>query len=56
VEEFFDANIEDRQKKIAQEHGFTLQDHALSLYGSCVRENCPNRPSSKMEKLAKRKQ
>ncbi len=56
VEEFFDAKIEDRQKKIAQEHGFVLQDHALSLYGSCSRENCPNRPALKTERSLKRKQ
>jgi len=35
VEEFFDPEIEKRQKQIAQAHGFELQDHALSLYGIC---------------------
>jgi Fur family ferric uptake transcriptional regulator len=35
VEEFFDAEIEKRQKQIAHAHGFELQDHALSLYGLC---------------------
>ncbi len=40
VEEFFDAEIEKRQQKIAKDHGFTLQDHALSLYGVCSREAC----------------
>jgi Fur family ferric uptake transcriptional regulator len=40
VEEFFDAQIEDRQHKIAQEKGFRLQEHALSLYGHCTREDC----------------
>lgn len=35
VEEFFDPEIERRQKQIAQAHGFELQDHALSLYGIC---------------------
>src|SRR5881409_4481651 len=29
VEEFFDAEIEKRQKSIAQARGFELQDHAL---------------------------
>lgn len=43
VEEFVDANIEERQHIIARQHGFELQDHALSLYGHCRRENCPNR-------------
>ncbi len=35
VEEFFDAEIEKRQREIAESHGFELQDHALSLYGIC---------------------
>ncbi|GAI57111.1 unnamed protein product, partial [marine sediment metagenome] len=38
VEEFFDAEIEKRQLKIAQEHGFEIADHALALYGHC--KNC----------------
>ncbi|MCC7006244.1 MAG: ferric iron uptake transcriptional regulator [Ottowia sp.] len=36
VEEFFDAQIEERQKTVAQSRGFTLQDHALALYGLCA--------------------
>jgi len=43
VEEFFDTRIEDRQRAIAQEKGFTLAEHALSLYGHCVRNNCPHK-------------
>jgi Fur family ferric uptake transcriptional regulator len=43
VEEFFDAKIEDRQHKIAEEKGFALQDHALSLYGHCIQKNCEHR-------------
>jgi Fur family ferric uptake transcriptional regulator len=35
VTEFYDAQIEDRQKMIAQEYGFDLQDHSLYLYGIC---------------------
>ena len=38
VTEFFDAEIEARQKKIAKEYNFELQDHSLYLYGIC--ENC----------------
>ncbi|MET0333382.1 MAG: ferric iron uptake transcriptional regulator [Rhizobacter sp.] len=38
VEEFYDAEIEKRQSKIAEERGFLLQDHALSLYAIC--SNC----------------
>lgn len=43
VEEFFDEQIESRQKAIAKEHGFALQDHALAMYGVCQRTNCPNK-------------
>ncbi len=35
VEEFFDETIEVRQAEIAQQHGFTLTDHAMTLYGVC---------------------
>ena len=45
VEEFFDAEIEKRQKSIAATRGFELQDHALSLYGYCTKKNCPHRPA-----------
>lgn len=43
VEEFFDAKIEERQRRVAQERGFELQDHALSLYGHCTRKNCSHK-------------
>lgn len=35
VTEFFDQAIEERQKKVAEEHQFELQDHSLYLYGIC---------------------
>ena len=35
VEEFHDAEIERRQQEVADRHGFTLHEHALSLYGLC---------------------
>lgn len=44
VEEFVDAEIEQRQHKIAAAHGFQLQDHALALYGVCTKSDCPHRP------------
>ena len=44
VEEFFDAEIEARQRLVAQQRGFTLQDHALSLYANCTKADCPSRP------------
>ena len=40
VEEFVDSDIEARQRKIAQERGFQLQDHALALYGVCSKPDC----------------
>ncbi|MCX7663790.1 MAG: ferric iron uptake transcriptional regulator [Tepidimonas sp.] len=43
VEEFYDAEIERRQQAIAQERGFALQEHALSLYAHCQRTDCPHR-------------
>ena len=43
VEEFYDAEIERRQKLVSKERGFALQEHALSLYGKCLREHCPNK-------------
>ncbi|CAH2774303.1 MAG: Ferric uptake regulation protein FUR [uncultured Caballeronia sp.] len=43
VEEFFDAEIERRQQSIAKERGFKLHEHALALYGTCIKENCPHR-------------
>jgi len=44
VEEFFDAEIEKRQHVIASAKGFTIADHALSLYAHCTTAQCPNRP------------
>jgi Fur family ferric uptake transcriptional regulator len=43
VEEFFDPEIERRQHAIAQERGFVLQEHALSLYANCSKTDCPHR-------------
>jgi Fur family ferric uptake transcriptional regulator len=40
VEEFVDAEIEQRQKEIARERGFELQDHSLALYGVCHKPGC----------------
>ena len=44
VEEFFDPEIEQRQRAVAQARGFDLQDHALSLYAVCTKAGCPHRP------------
>jgi Fur family ferric uptake transcriptional regulator len=43
VEEFYDAEIEERQHSIAKERGFELQEHSLALYASCIKTNCPHR-------------
>ena len=43
VEEFFDAEIEQRQRSVAQERGFELQDHALALYAACTKRDCAYR-------------
>jgi Fur family ferric uptake transcriptional regulator len=40
VEEFVDPEIEARQKAVALERGFELQDHSLALYGVCRKPNC----------------
>ena len=44
VEEFFDAEIEKRQRSVALARGFELQDHALALYAACTKKNCAFRP------------
>lgn len=43
VEEFYDPEIEKRQQSIARDRGFALQDHALSLYGTCTKPDCAGR-------------
>ncbi|MDD2924630.1 ferric iron uptake transcriptional regulator [Rhodoferax sp.] len=44
VEEFYDAQIEQRQQAVAKDKGFNIADHALSLYAHCTREHCAHRP------------
>jgi len=43
VEEFFDAEIEQRQGEIARKRGFELRGHSLALYGDCTKPDCPHR-------------
>src|SRR5574342_1407983 len=43
VEEFYDAEIEQRQIAVAAQRGFTIRDHSLHLYADCTRADCPNR-------------
>lgn len=43
VEEFYDAEIEKRQHAVANDKGFQISDHALSLYATCTKNPCPHR-------------
>jgi len=43
VEEFYDSEIEQRQEAIANDRGFRLQEHSLSLYADCIKPACPHR-------------
>lgn len=40
VEEFYDEEIEKRQKLAATERGFKMEDHALTIYGICEVQPC----------------
>jgi Fur family ferric uptake transcriptional regulator len=50
VEEFYDPEIERRQKKVAADRGFKIQEHSLYLYADCVKADCPHRGSDKVTK------
>ena len=43
VEEFFDAQIEQRQREVTVSRGFELQEHSLALYARCTKVNCEHR-------------
>jgi Fur family transcriptional regulator, ferric uptake regulator len=43
VEEFFDPEIEQRQRNVALSRGFELQEHSLALYATCTKANCEHR-------------
>ncbi len=43
VEEFFDPEIEQRQRAIADNRGFELQEHSLALYARCTKAQCEYR-------------
>ena len=47
VEEFYDAEIEKRQIRIAEERGFEIHEHALYLYADCTKPRCPHRKSGR---------
>ncbi len=52
VEEFYDEEIEKRQKKIAKERGFAIQEHALYLYAECIKDACPHREKTDSDEEA----
>ena len=43
VEEFYDADIERRQIKVAKARGFKIHDHSLHIYADCTKANCPHK-------------
>jgi len=43
VGEFYDEEIEKRQIKIAEDRGFIIHEHSLSLYVDCVKPTCTYR-------------
>ena len=44
ITEFMDETIERCQEKVAKRAGFSIRDHALTIYGDCVTKDCPDRP------------
>jgi Fur family ferric uptake transcriptional regulator len=44
VEEFFDPEIEARQRAVAGSRGFELHEHTLALYAVCTKAQCEHRP------------
>ena len=43
VEEFYDEEIEKRQKQAATDRGFTIHDHSLHIYADCTKQPCPHK-------------
>ncbi len=43
VEEFFDPQIEQRQREVTISRGFDLQEHSLALYARCTKPQCEHR-------------
>jgi Fur family ferric uptake transcriptional regulator len=46
VEEFYDAEIENRQHAVAKAKGFAIADHSLSIYANCTTDKCPHRSAA----------
>ncbi|ROO24462.1 Fur family transcriptional regulator [Salinisphaera orenii MK-B5] len=47
IEEFFDDEMQQRQRDVAQKSGFDLSKHTLVLYGECQADNCENNTGKK---------
>ena len=47
VEEFYDAEIEKRQVRVAKERGFSIREHSLHLYADCTKPSCPHKAGQK---------
>mgnify|MGYP002147923618 CR=1 FL=1 len=45
VEEFYDPEIEKRQQMVADQMGWSIQDHSMSLYGQCA--TCSDRSTKR---------
>jgi Fur family transcriptional regulator, ferric uptake regulator len=43
VEEFYDEEIEKRQKEAAESRGFKMQEHSLMIYGICAKQPCSSK-------------
>jgi len=43
VEEFYDPEIEQRQRTVTTTLGFALQEHSLSQYARCTKADCVHR-------------
>jgi Fur family ferric uptake transcriptional regulator len=43
VEEFYDPEIEQRQRAISTARGFELEEHSLALYARCSKPDCERR-------------
>jgi Fur family ferric uptake transcriptional regulator len=46
VEEFYDAEIEQRQSEVARKRGFELKGHSLALYADCTKPDCPGKKTA----------
>ena len=46
IVEFVNPSIEEAQKKIAEDAGFSITDHSLIIYGDCNKANCSSNDNS----------